>query len=71
MVVAMYLVAFLGSTAASRRETTTSSTLSSRVCAVAGNMARLTALVAGLVLRTLWALTAHMSLTSAVVAVMY
>ena len=49
-----YLVALLGST---RLESTTS-TLGSWVGAVTGNVTGLTALVAGLVLWSLWALTA-------------
>lgn len=46
----------------------TSSSLSSWVGAVTGNVTWLTALVAGLVLWSLWALTAHMTLATAVVA---
>ena len=53
-----YLVALLGSTTGLETTATTSGTLSSRVLAIAGDVARLTALVAGLVLWSIRALTA-------------
>jgi len=54
----LYLVALLGSTTGLETTATTSSTLSSRVLAIAGDVARLTTLVAGLVLWSIRALTA-------------
>jgi len=65
------LVALLTTSAATTsREaaTTTSTTVSGWVSAITRDVTRLTALVAGLVLRTLRAFTAHVSFTTTVVA---
>ncbi len=59
------LVALLGG---STERASTGGTLSGWVLAVAGDVAWLTALVASLVLWSLWALAGHVSLTTAVVA---
>lgn len=61
------LVALLRSTAR-RESTTTSSALRCGVAAVTGDVTWLAALVASLVLGTLWAFAAHVSLATAVVA---
>jgi len=65
------LVAFLRSTTSREATTTTSgraSALGRRVGAIAADVACLTTLVASLVLWSLWAFSAHMSFTTAVVA---
>jgi len=65
------LVAFLRSTTSREATTTTSgraSALGRRVGAIAADVACLTTLVASLVFWSLWAFSAHMSFTTAVVA---